>query len=93
MGKIKEIATPKRVLSLIVLILILIFAFQNMNSVKLKMVFFSLNMPLLVLILVIYALGLFTGWAVKRNDVKKIVNNVQDETRKEIEDLKKQMKD
>ena len=31
MGKLKKIATLKRILTLIVIILVLIFAFQNLN--------------------------------------------------------------
>jgi uncharacterized integral membrane protein len=65
MGKLKKIATLKRILTLIVIILVLIFAFQNLNSVSLNLVFFSLDIPLLVLIIALYILGVITGWAVK----------------------------
>ena len=87
MENMKKILTPKRVLSLIVFILVLIFGFQNMGSVKLSIIFFSLDIPLLILIFAIYIIGVFTGWAVKRSDVKKIVDNAQDETRKELKEL------
>ena len=88
----KKILTPKRVLSLIVFILVLIFGFQNMGAVKLSIIFFSLDIPLLILIFAIYIIGVFTGWAVKRSDVKKIVDNAQDETRKELKELQEQLK-
>lgn len=93
LDKLKEIATPKRILSLIILILVLFFAFQNMNLVELTIIFFSVKTPLLFLILGLYILGIITGWAIKRNDVKKIVAEVQADTAKEISDLKKQLKD
>ncbi|MDN6524963.1 MAG: hypothetical protein L0K55_06745, partial [Lactococcus sp.] len=92
MENMKKILTPKRVLSLIVFILVLIFGFQNMGSVKLSIIFFSLDIPLLILIFAIYIIGVFTGWAVKRSDVKKIVDNAQDETRKELKELQEQLK-
>ncbi|PCS05069.1 hypothetical protein RU86_GL001273 [Lactococcus piscium] len=92
MKNMKKILTPKRVLSLIVFILVLIFGFQNMGSVKLSIIFFSLDIPLLILIFAIYIIGVFTGWAVKRSDVKKIVDNAQDETRKELKELQEQLK-
>ncbi|SOB47521.1 conserved exported hypothetical protein [Lactococcus piscium] len=92
MENMKKILTPKRVLSLIIFILVLIFGFQNMGSVKLSIIFFSLDIPLLILIFAIYIIGVFTGWAVKRSDVKKIVDNAQDETRKELKELQEQLK-
>ena len=92
MENMKKILTPKRVLSLIIFILVLIFGFQNMGSVKLSIIFFSLDIPLLILIFAIYIIGVFTGWAVKRSDVKKIVDNAQDETRKELKVLQEQLK-
>ncbi|MDN6770592.1 MAG: DUF1049 domain-containing protein, partial [Lactococcus sp.] len=92
MENMKKILTPKRVLSLIIFILVLIFGFQNMGSVKLSIIFFSLDIPLLILIFEIYIIGVFTGWAVKRSDVKKIVDNAQDETRKELKELQEQLK-
>ena len=92
MENMKKILTPKRVLSLIIFILVLIFGFQNMVSVKLSIIFFSLDIPLLILIFAIYIIGVFTGWAVKRSDVKKIVDNAQDETRKELKELQEQLK-
>lgn len=92
MENMKKILTPKRVLSLIVFILVLIFGFQNIGSVKLSIIFFSLDIPLLILIFAIYIIGVFTGWAVKRSDVKKIVDNAQDETRKELKELQEQLK-
>ncbi|WP_249641518.1 MULTISPECIES: LapA family protein [unclassified Enterococcus] len=93
MDTLKKIATPKRVIALIILILITIFAFQNMNSVELMIIFFSVKLPLLFLILGVFFLGIFTGWSIKRNDVKKIVADVQSETQKEISNLQKQLKE
>lgn len=93
MEKFKKIATPKRILALIVMILVLIFAFQNLNSVSLNLVFFSLDIPLLVLIIALYVLGVITGWAVKRNDIKHIVNKAQSETKKELKELQDQIKE
>lgn len=93
MEKFKKIATPKRILALIVIILVLIFAFQNLNSVSLNLVFFSLDIPLLVLIIALYVLGVITGWAVNRNDIKHIVNKAQSETKKELKELQDQIKE
>lgn len=93
MEKFKKIATPKRLLALLVLILVLIFAFQNLRPVSLNLVFFSLKMPLLVLIVALYGLGVLTGWSIKRNDMKQIVNKSQDDIKKEIKALQEQMKE
>ncbi|MBO0475287.1 hypothetical protein IGL98_003217 [Enterococcus sp. DIV0840] len=76
MDNIKKIVTPKRVIALIVVILIMLFAFQNFQNVELSLIFISVEIPLLILILSLYILGIITGWAIKRNDVKKIVNDV-----------------
>ncbi|MBS7577609.1 hypothetical protein HOY36_08650 [Enterococcus sp. MMGLQ5-2] len=64
-----------------------------MNSVELMIIFFSVKLPLLFLILGVFFLGIFTGWSIKRNDVKKIVADVQSETQKEISNLQKQLKE
>ena len=93
MEKLKKIATLKRILTLIVIILVLIFAFQNLNSVSLNLVFFSLDIPLLVFIIALYILGVITGWAVKWNDIKHIVNSAQSETKKELKALQDQIKE
>ena len=93
MEKFKKIATPKRLLALLVLILVLIFAFQNLRPVSLNLVFFSLKMSLLVLIVALYGLGVLTGWSIKRNDMKQIVNKSQDDIKKEIKALQEQMKE
>lgn len=93
MDKLKEIATPKRILALIIVILILVFSFQNLNLVELTIIFFSVKLPLLFLILGLYILGIITGWAIKRNDVKKIVEDVKEETKEEFSDLQKKLKD
>ena len=45
------------------------------------------------IIVALYVLGVITGWSVKRNDIKQIVNKAQDETKKEIKDLQEQIKD
>ncbi|KSU19602.1 hypothetical protein M20_2019 [Lactococcus lactis subsp. lactis] len=39
-----------------------------------------------------YIIGAITGWAVKRNGVKKMINSVQDETKKDIRQLQKQIR-
>ncbi|MET3564163.1 putative integral membrane protein [Enterococcus rotai] len=92
MDKIKQVVTPKRVVALIIVILIILFAFQNFQTVELSFIFFSLNLPLLILILILYVLGIITGWAIKRNDIKKIVNDVQKETTEELSELQNQLK-
>ena len=46
----------------------------------------------LVLIIALYVLGVITGWAVKRNDIKHIVNKAQSETKKELKELQDQIK-
>ena len=50
-------------------------------------------MPLLVLIVALYGLGVLTGWSIKRNDMKQIVNKSQDDIKKEIKALQEQMKE
>lgn len=92
MEKLKKIATPKRILVLVIFILVLIFAFQNLDPTTVNLIFFSVNIPVLLLILGLYLLGVITGWAVKRNDIKKIVSEAQTETKKDLEDLQKQIK-
>ncbi|WP_285017157.1 LapA family protein [Lactococcus garvieae] len=92
MEKLKKVLTPKRILFLIVFILVIVFALKNMSPATISFIFFSVKLPVLVLILGMYALGVFTGWAVKRSDVKKIVDDAQDETKREINDLKDQIK-
>ncbi|MFC0232388.1 DUF1049 domain-containing protein [Vagococcus entomophilus] len=92
MDKFKKVVTPKRVLALIILVLVLVFGFQNLNPVELTLIFFSVKVPLLVLILVLYVLGIISGWVYKKNDIKKIVSDVQKETKAELADLKKQVK-
>lgn len=92
METFKKIATPKRILFLVIFILVLVFAFQNLKPATVNLIFFSVNIPVLVLILGLYILGVITGWAVKRSDVKKIVNEAQNETKKELDDLQKQIK-
>lgn len=92
MEKLKKIATPKRILVLVIFILVLIFAFQNLEPTTVNLIFFSVNIPVLLLILGLYLLGVITGWAVKRNDIKKIVSEAQTETKKDLEDLQKQIK-
>ncbi|MEY2388067.1 DUF1049 domain-containing protein (plasmid) [Lactococcus lactis] len=92
MEKLKKIATPKRILVLVIFILVLIFAFQNLEPTTVNLIFFSVNIPVLLLILDLYLLGVITGWAVKRNDIKRIVSEAQTETKKDLEDLQKQIK-
>ncbi|EPI39708.1 hypothetical protein [Enterococcus faecalis] len=51
MEKLKSLATPKRVVALIIAVLVLIFAFQNLNTLELTIIFFSVKFPLLFLII------------------------------------------
>ena len=39
-----------------------------------------------------YIIGAITGWAVKRNEVKKMISSIQDETKKDIRQLQKQIR-
>ncbi|KXI13198.1 hypothetical protein HMPREF3205_00858 [Streptococcus pasteurianus] len=55
------------------------------------MIFFSIKLPLIVLIVALYVLGVISGWMFKRNDVKKIVSDVQKETKEELAELKNQL--
>lgn len=55
------------------------------------MIFFSTKLPLIVLIVALYVLGVISGWMFKRNDVKKIVSDVQKETKEELAELKNQL--
>ena len=64
----------------------------NMSSVSVCFIFFSIKLPILGLILSMYIIGSITGWAVKRNDVKKMINSVQDQTKKDIRQLQKQIR-
>ena len=87
----KRVATPKRIVGLTIVILVLVFGFQNRNSVELSVIFFSIKLPLIVLIVALYVLGVISGWMFKRNDVKKIVSDVQKETKEELAELKNQL--
>ncbi|WP_058212040.1 LapA family protein [Lactococcus lactis] len=92
MENIKKIFTLKRIIFIIIFILVVIFACQNMSSVSVSFIFFSIKLPILGLILSMYIIGAITGWAVKRNGVKKMINSVQDETKKDIRQLQKQIR-
>ncbi|EIQ7097014.1 DUF1049 domain-containing protein [Enterococcus faecalis] len=92
MERLRTLATPKRIVAFIIAVLVLIFAFQNLNTVELKIVFFTLNISLLFLIIGIFILGLIVGWTFKRNDLKKVVENIQKDTKKELSDLQDQLK-
>ena len=89
--KLKRVATQKRIVGLTIVILVLVFGFQNRNSVELSVIFFSIKLPLIVLIVALYVLGVISGWMFKRNDVKKIVSDVQKETKEELAELKNQL--
>lgn len=91
MEKIKKIVTPKRILFFIIFILVLIFGFQNLKPATVSFIFFNIKIPVLILILGLYALGVITGWSIKRNDVKKLVEEVATDTIKELDDVKKQV--
>ncbi len=92
MERLRTLATPKRIVAFIIAVLVLIFAFQNLNTIELKIVFFTLNISLLFLIIGIFILGLIVGWTFKRNDLKKVVENIQKDTKKELSDLQDQLK-
>lgn len=92
MERLRTLASPKRIVAFIIAVLVLIFAFQNLNTVELKIVFFTLNISLLFLIIGIFILGLIVGWTFKRNDLKKVVENIQKDTKKELSDLQDQLK-
>lgn len=89
--KFRRVATPKRIVGLTIVILVLVFGFQNRNSIELSVIFFSIKLPLIVLIVALYVLGVISGWMFKRNDVKKIVSDVQKETKEELAELKNQL--
>ncbi|NSU67866.1 DUF1049 domain-containing protein [Enterococcus faecalis] len=92
MERLKTLATPKRIVALIIAVLVLIFAFQNLNTVELTIIFFSVKIPLLFLIIGIFILGMIVGWTFKRNDLKKVVENIQQDTKQELSDLQDQLK-
>ena len=92
MERLKTLATPKRIVALIIAVLVLIFAFQNLNTVELTIIFFSVKIPLLFLIIGIFILGMIVGWTFKRNDLKKVVENIHQDTKQELSDLQDQLK-
>lgn len=83
----------KRILTLIRHHFSLNFYFQKPLTRFHLILYFSLDIPLLVLIIALYILGVITGWAVKRNDIKHIVNSAQSETKKELKALQDQIKE
>ena len=91
METLKKVVTPKRILFLIIFILVLIFGFQNMKPATVSLIFFSIKIPVLFLILGLYVLGVITGWSIKRSDVKRLVEQANTETKKELDEIKKQV--
>lgn len=87
----KKVVTPKRVLFLIIFILVLIFGFQNMKPATVSLIFISVKIPVLFLILGLYVIGVITGWSIKRSDVKRLVEQANTETKKELDEIKKQV--
>ena len=91
METFKKVVTPKRVIFLIIFILVLIFGFQNMKPATVSLIFISVKIPVLFLILGLYVIGVITGWSIKRSDVKKLVEQANTETKKELDEIKKQV--
>lgn len=92
METFKKVVTPKRVIFLIIFILVLIFGFQNMKPATVSLIFISVKIPVLFLILGLYVIGVITGWSIKRSDVKRLVEQANTETKKELDEIKKQVK-
>ena len=92
METLKKVVTPKRILFLIIFILVLIFGFQNMKPATVSLIFISVKIPVLFLILGLYVLGVITGWSIKRSDVKKLVEQANTDTKKELDEIKKHVK-
>lgn len=91
METFKKVVTPKRVIFLIIFILVLIFGFQNMKPATVSLIFISVKIPVLFLILGLYVIGVITGWSIKRSDVKRLVEQANTETKKELDEIKKQV--
>mgnify|MGYP001059006407 CR=1 FL=1 len=91
METLKKVVTPKRILFLIIFILVLIFGFQNMKPATVSLIFISVKIPVLFLILGLYVIGVITGWSIKRSDVKRLVEQANTETKKELDEIKKQV--
>ena len=92
METFKKVVTPKRVIFLIIFILVLIFGFQNMKPATVSLIFISVKIPVLFLILGLYVIGVITGWSIKRSDVKKLVEQANTDTKKELDEIKKHVK-
>ena len=92
METFKKVVTPKRVIFLIIFILVLIFGFQNMKPATVSLIFISVKIPVLFLILGLYVIGVITGWSIKRSDVKKLVEQANTETKKELDEIKKHVR-
>ncbi|MGX7046909.1 DUF1049 domain-containing protein [Pseudolactococcus plantarum] len=92
METFKKVVTPKRVIFLIIFILVLIFGFQNMKPATVSLIFISVKIPVLFLILGLYVIGVITGWSIKRSDVKRLVEQANTETKKELDEIKKHVR-
>ena len=92
METFKKVVTPKRVIFLIIFILVIIFGFQNMKPATVSLIFISVKIPVLFLILGLYVIGVITGWSIKRSDVKRLVEQANTETKKELDEIKKHVR-
>ena len=92
METFKKVVTPKRAIFLIIFILVLIFGFQNMKPATVSLIFISVKIPVLFLILGLYVIGVITGWSIKRSDVKRLVEQANTETKKELDEIKKHVR-
>ena len=77
---------------MIIFILVLIFGFQNMKPATVSLIFISVKIPVLFLILGLYVIGVITGWSIKRSDVKRLVEQANTETKKELDEIKKHVR-
>lgn len=87
----KSFFTFKRVVALIIVVLVAVFALQNWTSVEVSLLFFAVKMPLIILILAMLAVGVFVGWVFEKSDFDHLVVNLEQETRKELDDIQTQL--
>ncbi|WEV60959.1 lipopolysaccharide assembly protein LapA domain-containing protein [Streptococcaceae bacterium ESL0729] len=87
----KSFFTFKRVVALIIVVLVAVFALQNWKSVEVSLLFFAIKLPLIILILAMLAIGVFVGWVFEKSDFDHLVVNLEQETRKELDDIQTQL--
>ena len=63
-----------------------------MKPATVSLIFISVKIPVLFLILGLYVIGVITGWSIKRSDVKRLVEQANTETKKELDEIKKHVK-